>query len=165
MTTWNTHIIEVIIRLIDYSDKYHETGTYEMEYYSDDGFKFVYICCGGDNYDRGYAIDNIMREILCLIDKRERVQKNSEIAKGICRKEILSKKKVPNNKIFLLNDICEYFYIREKSNKESHTITCPCWSVRGHYRHYKNGSVVFVKSYEKGKEKGKTKPKEKVYYV
>ena len=44
-------------------------------------------------------------------------------------------------------------------------ITCPCWSVRGHYRHYKNGNVIFVKSYEKGKEKGKVKPKDKIYTI
>lgn len=154
-----------IVRLIDYSDKYHETDTYEMEYYSDDGLDFVYVCCGGDNYDRGYAVDIIMREILSLIDKRERVQKNIKSAKFIRKNEILPKKQVPNNKIFLLNDICEYFYMGENQKSGNHTITCPCWGVRGHYRHYKNGNVVFVKSYEKGKEKGKTKPKNKVYTI
>ncbi len=30
---------------------------------------------------------------------------------------------------------------------------CPAWGVRGHYRHYKSGKVVYVKSYIKGKEK------------
>lgn len=44
-------------------------------------------------------------------------------------------------------------------------ITCPCWSVRGHYRHYKSGKVVFIKNYEKGKEKGKVKPKDKTYTI
>lgn len=39
-------------------------------------------------------------------------------------------------------------------------ITCPCWGVRGHFRHYKNGKVVFVEAYVKGKEKDNYKGKE-----
>jgi hypothetical protein len=30
-----------------------------------------------------------------------------------------------------------------------------CWTVRGHYRHYKNGRVVYIQSYEKGNRKQK----------
>lgn len=70
-------------------------------------------------------------------------------------------------KIYLLDEIVDY--VNENgltvAKSGSHTITCPCWSVRGHYRRYKNGNVVFVKSYEKGKEKGKAKPKNKVYTI
>ena len=32
-------------------------------------------------------------------------------------------------------------------------IRCLCWGVRGHERHYKNGRVVFIKPYRKGKER------------
>lgn len=32
-----------------------------------------------------------------------------------------------------------------------------CWSVRGHFRHYKNGKVVYVHPYEKGN--GRKTPK------
>lgn len=32
--------------------------------------------------------------------------------------------------------------------------TCERWSVRGHFRHYKSGKVVFIESYEKGKKSG-----------
>ena len=39
-------------------------------------------------------------------------------------------------------------------------ITCPCWGVRGHYRHYKNGKVVFIEPFMKGKEKDAYKGKE-----
>jgi hypothetical protein len=28
---------------------------------------------------------------------------------------------------------------------------CPAWEVRGHYRHYKNGKVTYVKPHVKGK--------------
>lgn len=34
-----------------------------------------------------------------------------------------------------------------------HEIKCLCWGVRGHERHYKNGRVVFIKPYRKGKER------------
>lgn len=39
-------------------------------------------------------------------------------------------------------------------------ITCPCWGVRGHFRHYRNGKVVFIEPFVKGKEKDKYKGKE-----
>jgi hypothetical protein len=51
------------------------------------------------------------------------------------------------------------------SENGTHKITCPCWSVRGHYRHYKSGKVVFVRSYEKGKDKGNSKAVDKTYIV
>ena len=39
-----------------------------------------------------------------------------------------------------------------------------CWSVRGHYRHYKSGKVVYINSYEKGKDRNKDNNKEKKIY-
>lgn len=39
-------------------------------------------------------------------------------------------------------------------------ITCPCWGVRGHYRHYKSGKVVFIEAYQKGKNRSNYSPKE-----
>ena len=39
-------------------------------------------------------------------------------------------------------------------------ITCPAWGVRGHFRHLRNGKVIFVEAYVKGKEKDKYKGKE-----
>lgn len=33
----------------------------------------------------------------------------------------------------------------------SHTMVCPAWGVMGHYRHYKDGKVVYIKPYTKGK--------------
>ena len=47
--------------------------------------------------------------------------------------------------------------------KKRKPITCPCWSVRGHYRHYKSGKTVWVSPYTKGKERGKIEPKKRVY--
>ena len=39
---------------------------------------------------------------------------------------------------------------------------CLAWSVRGHFRHFKNGKTVYVKPYIKGKEKDKYVPKDYV---
>ena len=39
-------------------------------------------------------------------------------------------------------------------------ITCPAWGVRGHYRHYKNGKVVFIEGFVKGKDRANYKGKE-----
>ena len=71
------------------------------------------------------------------------------------------------DKIYLLDEIVDYvnengLTIAKSGNR---AITCPCWDVRGHYRHYKSGKVVFIKNYEKGKEKGKVKPKDKTYTI
>lgn len=37
--------------------------------------------------------------------------------------------------------------------KRIHQITCQAWGVRGHYRHYKNGTVIFIQPYVKGKKR------------
>lgn len=50
---------------------------------------------------------------------------------------------------FLLNDIVEYV----SHNRRKFNITCECWGVRGHFRHYKNGNIVWIPSYEKGKKR------------
>lgn len=34
-----------------------------------------------------------------------------------------------------------------------HVILCPCWGVIGHWRQYKSGKRVWIKSYVKGKER------------
>ena len=37
------------------------------------------------------------------------------------------------------------------------------WSVRGHYRHYKSGKVIFIEGFEKGKKRGHAPQKKKRY--
>lgn len=34
-----------------------------------------------------------------------------------------------------------------------HIFTCLCWGVRGHFRHLKNGKVIFIQPFTKGKER------------
>lgn len=47
-------------------------------------------------------------------------------------------------------------------SKKVHRIT-ESWSVRGHYRHYKSGKVIFIESFEKGKNR-KQAPQKKTKY-
>ena len=40
-------------------------------------------------------------------------------------------------------------------NHNRHNITCERWDVKGHFRHYKSGKVVYIEPFEKGKGKEK----------
>ena len=121
---------------------------------------------GGDNYNRGIIIDHIMKYIMLCIEKREKATKEIK-HRAFSEKTEVKRKNIPKNKkVFLLNEICDYFYLDEKpSGNKTREINCPCWSVRGHYRHYKSGKVIFVKEFEKGKQRGKEKPRDKTYTV
>jgi hypothetical protein len=55
-----------------------------------------------------------------------------------------------------IKDLCE------KRRFERHTL---CWGVRGHFRHYKSGRVVFIKPFEKGKLRGQKEQRVKKDYV
>lgn len=98
--------------------------------------------------------------------------KRDKITKEIISKDKANKKKTNRNvcgnkKVYLLDEIVEYVNDNglTVSSNGTHKINCPCWSVRGHYRHYKSGKVVFIKNYKKGKEKDNAKPKNKTYYA
>lgn len=61
-----------------------------------------------------------------------------------------------------------YELIGEVSTKSEKTrikkmITCEAWGVRGHYRRYKNGKVVYIKPYVKGKKRNEVEPKDTIY--
>lgn len=88
-----------------------------------------------------------------------------------CKKERLSshryshehKVSTRQNKIYLFDDIVKYISEKYVPEGGHHSIQCPCWDVRGHYRHYKSGKVVFIQSYRKGKDKDTAQPKPKQY--
>lgn len=53
-------------------------------------------------------------------------------------------------------------YVVSSKTQGHHVITCPSWEVRGYYRHYKNGKVIWVDGFTKGKDRTKT-PEKKHY--
>ena len=90
--------------------------------------------------------------------ERKTIQKNVvKLKTNKTTRKVTSVKK--NNVQYLLNDIVEYV----SHNSGIHNITCECWVVRGHFRHYKSGRIVFIKPYEKGKKRNSIKPADKIY--
>lgn len=69
------------------------------------------------------------------------------------------------NKLYLFSDILKYVSDNYVPEGGHHNIQCPCWEVRGHYRHYKSGKVVFIPAYKKGKQRDKVEPRPKEYYA
>lgn len=55
------------------------------------------------------------------------------------------------NKVYKLIDVVRKY--ERHINKNKKHVTCDYWEVKGHFRHYKNGKVVYVKPYSKGKNK------------
>ena len=148
------------------------------EYNKDD---VMYDRCKCFEYDRESYIKNeiaddfqIEAELSCIIwacyyimtAKREKSVKPKGTPRGQ-KESIKESKKHYDKKVFLLDEIIEY--VNEIGiSQNTHTgkpINCPCWSVRGHYRHYKSGKVIFVKEHEKGKQRGKEKPRDRTYTV
>ena len=99
------------------------------------------------------------REKITKIKLPNEVKENANIEK--------KKKQSVEHKIYLLDEIVDY--VIEKGltlhSNVTHKINCPCWSVRGHFRHYKSGKVLFVKDSKKGKKRDKMKPIDKTYII
>lgn len=103
-------------------------------------------------------IENRKKKIV-EVDRKNRSERKNKCSSSDSKKEA--------SKIFLLDEFAEYVAKNNLSAPHSNhnIITCPCWSVRGHYRTYKSGKKVFVRPFQKGKERGKTAPKEHIYVV
>lgn len=119
-------------------------------------YNLVLYCCRTALY--------IMGDIMFEISKRkEEIRKNKKtLNKKWSREHRIS---TENQKVYLLDDVIKYACDKYISENGHHNVTCPCWEVRGHYRHYKSGKVVFVKSFQKGKQRNKALPKEKEYIL
>ena len=98
---------------------------------------FMYICC----------------------KSRERVER---VSPEVTRKE-RENYEYRDRELYLLNDIIKYVSIHP--NKKSIKYRCECWGVRGHIRHYKNGKVVFIEPYKKGRKRDVLEPKSKTYLL
>jgi hypothetical protein len=164
----NGDITGTQIYLVKLHEDWVEDIFYEVELSNETEYGYNVFCNSDDKryLNIGFDIaELVFKTILYIMNTaRNRIVKSKKKTKLLHT----NKTKIQSNdKIYLLDDIVEYVNengFSEFSN-EKHIINCPCWSVRGHYRHYKNGKVIFVKSYQKGKEKGKAKPKENIYMI
>lgn len=104
-----------------------------------------------------------------LLMQFEHIQKALYCLPTIWRKETFEKEKIASTseerliraiygkKVTLQNVYtikCSLDALRNKEFKNYVTFKCPCWGVRGHIRHLKNGKEVFVKAYKKGEKRG-----------
>ena len=102
-----------------------------------------------------YVINNALDTEVLLIEQTERRFNTNKIEKEKVKTDI-------TDRIYSLTD-CVRKYAKH-INHCKHTITCEHWEVRGHYRHYKSGKIVFIKPYAKGKNK-EAKVKNTIYKI
>ena len=56
-------------------------------------------------------------------------------------------------RLYEINGISETVCDAIRKGTVSYARHCPAWGVRGHYRHYASGAIVYIKPYIKGKKK------------
>lgn len=153
--------------LVRHGEKWVKNVFYQIKLDSKANSGFSVYCnnCEKKYCDIGYGLAEIIVRTMLYIMNAPRERTETAKTHNANERKTGSKKK--ENSIYLLDEIVDYVNENRLTVPKSgnRTITCPCWNVRGHYRHYKSGNTVFVKSYEKGKQKGKAKPKSKVYTV
>ena len=121
-----------------------------------------------EGYKAELEICGWLASILCVImmmgkEERERRIKRQPTTCETSENPISYKES--DKQIYLLSDIISYIADNLDSERKKHLINCPCWEVRGHYRHYKTGKEVFVPAYRKGKQRNKAEPRDKEYYM
>lgn len=127
---------------------------YKSKKYPDESDKVAHDMCRLVLWYMGWIMDKGQ--------KRNRENRASQRKYKYSREHRIS---TSNNKIWLFDDVVNYVSDTYVSEGQHHSIQCPCWEVRGHYRHYKSGKVVFIPTYKKGKQRDKAEPKPKEYYV
>jgi len=83
---------------------------------------------------------------LCALDLEEKIVKRRSNAKKCKTKK--QRSVIRHYKCYTLKRDIE-----PRIERPARSISCPCWSVRGHLRHYASGKAVFIKPYIKGKER------------
>ena len=99
-------------------------------------------------------LETLCKSFLCLPSVWKRatltVKKNENTPEDKLLNAIFVKREVRLRNVYTIKS-----GISIKNIKPSKHLTCPCWGVRGHYRHLANGKVIFVKPYKKGKQRDK----------
>lgn len=97
--------------------------------------------------------------ILYELNNRNKIIKESKNKSRNCNKS--SKKVYEKKEIYLYDELIEYI----SHSNIKHNIKCEAWTVRGHYRHYKSGKVVFIESFKKGKNRNNDIKEDKTYII
>ena len=106
----------------------------------------------------------LMKYIMKKVNERNvREIKTESKTKRKLNDDISEKTNKTENNIYLFKDIIKY--VNKENTGLKNKFTCECWQVKGHYRHYKSGKVVFVHSYKKGKKRETSQTKGKKYFL
>ena len=126
---------EFVISYIEYLDsmiEIFENGKPDGFFESDIGKNLLMF-----NFVNYVIYKSLHQEVILVEETKRRYTKSSS--------------KAATKKVYSLTE-CIRKYTKHV-NKCKHVYTCEHWEVRGHFRHYKSGKVVFVKPFEKGKNK------------
>ena len=105
-----------------------------------------------------------MKYIMKKVNERNvREIKTESKTKRKLNDDISGRTNKTENNIYLFKDIIKY--VNKENTGLKNKFTCECWQVKGHYRHYKSGKVVFVHSYKKGKKRETSQTKGKKYFL
>lgn len=146
--THNKKILEFEIK--DYLDNLME-ALYTMKKTGKSAVEMM----GTDFLDNTWASDVL--PVMCFMQyvvyeamnkKVVEVEATKKKYKPIAEREYRPK----TNQVYKLVDVV-YKYTRHINHSVRH-MKCEYWEVKGHFRHYKNGKVTYVKPYTKGKGKG-----------
>lgn len=107
-----------------------------------------------------HFITNIQTEALKKKEKITRIRNKKNKESTTANSQENTNNTTYQNQIIHLGKGIRYEYEPQEESdtkeKRKYNKHCESWEVRGHYRHYKNGKVIFIKGYPKGKGKTKT---------
>lgn len=164
--------LEFLVELENFNPRIgrFSNDTWDISYRHDevsDGWHFDGVAgkdIAGSEYGRKEATRRthafIYGSMLYIIEYAKK--RTEKVSPEVTRKERENYEYKPRE-CYLLNDIVKYVSIHP--NKHSIKYRCEVWGVRGHIRHYKNGKMVFIKPYKKGKKRAFLEPKSRTYLL
>ena len=135
-------------------DSYHENLTSGFRKLNGKSVTDLYLSGDREIIDDTWSVDVLpvmafMQYVVYEAMHREPIE--VEVTKRKYRPMAERTYKPNNNKVYKLIDVVRKY--EKHLNHAKRHMTCEHWEVKGHFRHYKNGKVVYIKPYSKGKGK------------
>jgi hypothetical protein len=100
--------------------------------------------------------------MIYIIDHAENRRREERLSLSQQR-ELREHYEYKERELYFLKDIITYTKIHP--TRSSIQYRCECWGVRGHLRHLKNGKVIFIEPFKKGRKRDVLEPKSKTYLL
>lgn len=153
------HKLELVLRWDSKKDRLGTLSIIDDEYVKDEELQEMFL---GMHLTMMKIINSIIYEI----------KNNSTIIFAESSENTDSKpKSAPRSKTIKGSKDKEYnlksliYYGAKKYHKNGGHMSCECWGVRGHYRHYKNGKIVKIQPFKKGSKRDSMEPTDKTYIL